>query len=79
MNRYSWQESKREGGEDWRIALYVDNKIRYERPEHTIYVHSGRKPLDEAVIIEEDYGYTQPTLIEIDDSNMTCDSGHCFM
>ena len=79
-SKRSWQELKREGGEDWEIALFVDGEIRNQRPPYPLFVHPSGKPLDEAVVIEEDFGMNQLNMfIDIDDRNAECDSGHCFL
>jgi hypothetical protein len=73
-NRLAWQEMKRNEPDDWEIALKVDAAIRDVRPPYPLFVHSSRLPLEEAVSIPEDHGYSQ-----IDMFNEECDSGHCFL
>ena len=70
----SWKALKQAGGPDWDIAVMVDQSIRDERPNASLFVHPGRKPLAEAVSIPEDYGASQLEL----DFEAPCDSGFCF-
>ena len=73
-----WEELKREGGADWKIALEVDKAIRDKRPPFPVYLHRDTKPLEDAVVIPEDYGLTQANMLDgLDDSG--CDSVHCFL
>lgn len=71
-NKDYWRTLKRNGGGDWEEAVAVDQAIRNVRPNHTLYVHSEAKPLDEAVRIPEDYGAQQMEM------EIPCDSGFCF-
>jgi hypothetical protein len=73
-DRAAWQEMKREGGNDWQQAVQIDIALREARPPYSLFVHSSRIPLEEAVDIPEDYGYTQPNLLDLE-----CDSGFCFL
>lgn len=68
-----WQGLKREGGADWQEAVEVDAAIRRKRQEHgyTLFVHSARRPLEEAVTIPEDFGASQ---LEMEG----CEGGHCW-
>ena len=72
-NKPQWQQMKKAGGADWAEAVAVDEAIRHQRPNHTLYIHSSRLPLEKAVRIPEDYGAEQ---MEMD---IPCDSGHCFV
>jgi 3'-phosphoadenosine 5'-phosphosulfate sulfotransferase (PAPS reductase)/FAD synthetase len=74
-----WQRMKRQGGADWQEAVAVDSAIRSARLPGTLYVHASMQPLQEAVIIPEDYGYTQLDLLASDDDDAECDSGFCFV
>lgn len=71
----SWKEQKRRGGTDWDESLEVDKAIRNKRDtQHgLLYIHSARKPLEEAVSIPEDFGARQLGL-----EDASCDSGYCF-
>jgi hypothetical protein len=75
----SWQNLKRQGGKDWEQAVEVDERIREKRPPCSLFVHPGRKPLPEAVIIPEDFGATQLELFASNDNDAECDSGYCFL
>lgn len=68
-----WKAMKREGGEDWEIAVAADKAIRAtaEAHGHQLYVHSARVPLAEAVKIPEDEGASQAQM-------QICDSGYCW-
>ncbi|MCP4996131.1 MAG: hypothetical protein GY934_20480 [Gammaproteobacteria bacterium] len=73
----AWQVLKRGGGLDWQTALEVDASIRECRPPYPLFVHPARIPLEQAVKIPEDDGFTQ---LEMFDKEMTsCDGGHCFV
>jgi len=74
-----WEQIKRTGGADWEEALQVDEMIRHARPPGVLYAHARMLPLTEAVIIPEDYGYTQLDLLASDDDDAECDSGFCFL
>jgi len=69
----TWNRMKQKGGNDWEKAIDIDNLIRDKRENHQLFVHTARKPLEEAVKIPEDYNATQ---LEMD---MVCDSGVCFV
>ena len=71
--RNQWREMKRRGGPDWDEAVAADQEVRDMRDHHALYVHSLRKPLDEAVRIPEDQGSHQ---IEME---MPCDGGVCMV
>ena len=73
-NRLAWEEMKRSEPEDWATAVEIDLQIRNVRPPYPLFVHSARLPLDEAVSIPEDKGYSQLGLLDAE-----CDSGHCFL
>jgi|GEM_PF-5665644 len=61
----------------------IDEAVRDARTDQrnsapvTLYVHPGRVPLTEAVIIPEDFGVVQASVFDIDEA--LCDSGHCFV
>jgi len=78
-NRAAWEAMKRAGGQDWQNAVAADTTIRNARAPIELYLHRSGKPLDEAVVIPEDFGYTQLNLLEVDDADAECDSGHCFL
>ena len=72
----SWRQLKRAGGNDWEKALTADLVVRDKRPAHgSLYIHPGRKPLDEAVSIPEDVGAYQLGF----EPEQPCDSGYCFV
>jgi len=80
QNRQRWQTLKRQGGKDWEVALMVDVHLRDKRPPYPLYVHPDRRPLNEAVIIPEDFGAVQGSMFDgIDDDDAECDSGYCFL
>jgi len=70
----AWQELKRAGGADWEEAVAVDAAIRDKRPKADLFIHPGRKPLEEAVRIPEDVGAAQMQM----DLEVPCDGGACF-
>lgn len=70
---------KRENGADWRKAVEVDAMIRNARLPGQLFVHGRCLPLDQAVRIPEDDGYNQLLLLDVDDKDAECDSGHCFL
>jgi hypothetical protein len=78
-NQRAWEELKREDGPDWGKALRVDNLLRDIRPNHTLYLHTRRVPLDAAVPLPEDQPYQQPGLFPVESEEATCDSGYCFL
>ena len=78
-NRITWEQMKRENGPDWKQAIEVDGRVRDKRPPYPLFVHSHRKPLDEAVSIPEDFGATQLSFLDSDDNDAECDSGYCFL
>jgi len=78
-NKAAWQNMKRENGKDWEEAVAVDKLIRNVRPPGELFVHPRAMPLSEAVVIPEDYGYSQLDLLASDDTDTECDSGHCFL
>jgi len=71
-----WKALKRDGGLDWDTAVKVDLLIRDKRPKWAVYVHPGRKPLEEAVSIPEDIGASQIAMTL--DAEAQCDSGVCM-
>lgn len=73
-NRLAWEEMKRNDPEDWATATEIDLQIRNVRPPYLLFVHSARLPLDEAVSIPEDKGYSQIGIFDAE-----CDSGYCFL
>lgn len=77
INNQAWQQMKRSNGKDWETARMVDSQIREERPPYKLYCHRKCKPLAEAVVIPEDYGWQQMDFLEI--SNDVCDAGYCFL
>lgn len=82
QNRHKWQELKRNNGADWQTAKEVDEMLRDKRPPYPLFVHPARKPLDEAVVIPEDFDAQQLSLLdqlEPDDKDAECDSGYCFL
>lgn len=79
LSRRAWEQMKRENGSDWQHALEVDAAIRDVRPPGQLFVHPKRVPLDEAVVIPEDNGYSQLDLLASDDADAECDSGYCFL
>lgn len=79
LNRRAWQQMKREGGADWQHAVEVDVAIRDVRLPGQLFVHPKRLPLEQAVVIPEDTGYSQLDLLSSDDTDAECDSGHCFL
>lgn len=78
-NKKTWQGMKRENGPDWQQAVAVDLAIRDKRPPYDLFVHPTRKPLNEAVMIPEDYGATQLELLDVDPQEADCESGYCFL
>ena len=68
-----WKAMKAEGGHDWEWAEAVDATVRDHRHGHRLFVHSARRPLDQAVRIPEDHGAKQ---LEMD---LPCDGGVCFV
>lgn len=75
-SRGAWEQLKRDGGADWAEAVEIDAKIRDVRPPYPLFVHPARIPLEEAINIPEDNGWTQLGM-EIPDDE--CDSGYCFL
>jgi len=73
-NRLAWEEMKRSEPEDWATAVEIDLQIRNVRPPYPLFVHNARVPLEEAVSIPEDKGFSQLGLLDAE-----CDSGHCFL
>lgn len=76
QTRKSWQEMKRANGTDWQQAVEADAVIRNVRPPDALYVHPACLPLEQAVIIPEDFGMSQGSF-GLEDAE--CDSGYCFM
>lgn len=79
LNRRAWEEMKRAGGADWQHAVEVDNAIRDVRLPGQLFVHPKLLPLEQAVVIPEDSGYSQLEMLASDDDDAECDSGHCFV
>lgn len=75
QNKRSWEEMKRDGGDDWQRAVAADEAIRDVRLPGQLFVHSATVSLDEAVRVPEDYGLTQA---EFNIEDAQCDSGFCF-
>jgi len=78
-NLGAWRAMKRAGGADWEEALAVDMAIRDTMLPGALYIHPKRVPLADAVVIPEDFGYTQLELLASDDDDAECDSGFCFL
>ena len=72
-SRVAWQDLKRQGGADWQEAVAVDLAVREKRAQQhgLLYLHPARKPLAEAVAIQEDVGAHQG---ELD----FCEGGYCM-
>jgi hypothetical protein len=79
LNRKAWQQMKRAGGADWQHAVEVDAAIRDVRLPGQLFVHPKRLPLEQAVVIPEDSGYTQLDMLSSDDADAECDTGFCFL
>lgn len=73
-SRAYWQTMKRDGGPDWDAAVAHDAALRASG--RSWYLHSDRKPLNEAVLLPHETG--QAWMFD-DDNDPTCDSGHCFL
>lgn len=78
----AWQEMKRENGSDWSRAVEYDAAIRLRKNKDgsdntPMFCHRSLLPLVEAVILDEELPYEQHSFL--DDGNLTCDSGHCFL
>lgn len=81
-NSLAWSDMKRESGPDWEQAVQVDKAIRDKRPPYPLFVHPKRVPLEEAVVIPEDFGVVQLNMLDMlesDDDDAECDSGFCFL
>jgi hypothetical protein len=78
-NKQTWQQMKREGGADWQHAIEADKAIRYARPKAELFMHPNRLPLAQAVVIPEDFSYSQLDMLASDDADAECDSGACFL
>lgn len=78
-NAVTWERMKRNDGPDWKQAVWVDQKIRDQRPPYPLFVHPARKPLPDAVSIPEDFGYEQLSFLDSNDFDAECDSGYCFL
>lgn len=70
----NWKQMKNTDGQDWEQAVWVDSKIRNERPPYPLFVHPARKILSEAVKIPKDEGADQLDMFDLE-----CDSGYCFL
>jgi hypothetical protein len=61
----TWEAQKREGGTDWQRSVQFDRAIRNKGGRYgLLYIHRSGKPLEQAVRIPEDEGYTQPGLFD---------------
>lgn len=76
-NARKWEQMKRDGGEDWQHAVEADEELRKGGSQW--FVHSKRVPLEQAVVIPEDSGYSQLEMLMSDDDDAECDSGYCFL
>ena len=63
-SKAAWKQIKQANGPDWQEAVEIDNLIRDKRPPYDLFVHSSRLPLEEAVSIPEDHGWTQPGMFD---------------
>lgn len=79
LAKRAWQNMKREGGADWQHAVEMDAAIRNVRPPDQLFVHAACEPLGKAVVIPEDYGYSQLDMLASADDDAECDSGFCFL
>jgi hypothetical protein len=59
----AWRRQKQAGGADWETAVSVDAMIRDRRPPYPLFISRRRLPLNEAVTLTEDAGYTQANMI----------------
>lgn len=64
-----WRRLRDQYPEDWQQAIAIDREIRERDPQHALYLHHSRVPLDQAVL-DEDRIVEQLTL--------GCDSGLCW-
>ena len=76
QKKAEWLQLKRTSPTDWQTAVAIDASIRNVRPPNRLFVHPTCQPLDVAVRIAEDVGYSQPDLF--DEQEPSCDSGYCF-
>lgn len=74
-SRAYWQQMKQEGGADWENAVKADIQLR-ETTGREWFLHSDRKPLEDAVILKSE---SAQTWMFDDDNEPECDSGHCFL
>lgn len=79
LNKRAWEEMKRQGGADWQHAVEVDAAIRDVRLPGQLFVHPKLLPLPQAVVIPEDFNYSQISMLASDDADVECDSGFCFL
>lgn len=70
-----WKQLKKNGGEDWREIVDADRAIRDMRPDHTLYIHPGRVPIEQAIRIPEDVGMSQMEF----EFEKPCDGGVCYV
>lgn len=80
MNKAAWEEMRVRDDGDWQHAVEVDAAIRDLRPPGQLFVHPKRIPLNEAVAFLLQTGQISPIeLLDSDDLDAECDSGHCFL
>lgn len=79
LSKAGWQQLRRCGGGDWAVAVAVDEEIRDVRLPGQLFVHPKCVPLAEAIVVEEEWGYSQLDLLANSDDDAECDSGHCFL
>jgi hypothetical protein len=75
-SKAEWEEMKRVGGSDWTNAIAFDRSIRDKSTKYkSLFVHRSARPLEEAVLLAEDEGFTQPDLLP----GPGCDTaGYCW-
>lgn len=80
LNKDAWINMRLYQPEDFAKAVEIDEAIRHVRMPGELFVHSSRKPLEEAVSANVDTA-NQSALreLESDDQDAECDSGHCFL
>jgi hypothetical protein len=72
-DRETWRKIRREGGDDWHLAVKMDNAIRHKRPGFLCYLTPERRPLIECDFrSEQEHGQLELWTQE------EC-SGTCFM
>jgi hypothetical protein len=74
-----WIDMKRENGSDWKNAVAFDLAIRGKSTKYGgLFIHRSAKPLDEAVKLPEELGYSQGSMFEFTDDDTKCkDAGYC--